>query len=234
MLCSYNPSLESANFIDNVNFTKNDPCIFVVYPPGAAGDLLISIIDKHYLRTGCQYYGINNNGKVMLYTTDNDLIDIELKQSKNVVFDQQWFYNLSNQLSQRNLNYSLLDQVIFGCHLFRDQQITYVLDTFSQAKVIQIYVKDQQGHSLIEQLQRHKLNTSPSRLLVNKPFVNERVLPVPFGCLFNPDSYSMCYDKIINFLNLPGKLISFDYVDYYLNQQPGGVKQMLVNYSKTL
>jgi len=31
------------NFINGVDFTAADPCIWVVYPVGAAGDLLASI-----------------------------------------------------------------------------------------------------------------------------------------------------------------------------------------------
>jgi hypothetical protein len=69
MLCNRNDNLESRNFVDNVNFSAADPCIWVVYPGGASGDLLISIIDKHYLRTGCEYYGIDDSGRVKLYTT---------------------------------------------------------------------------------------------------------------------------------------------------------------------
>ena len=44
MLCNKNDLLESRNFVDGVDFTRDDPCIFVVYPAGSAGDLLISII----------------------------------------------------------------------------------------------------------------------------------------------------------------------------------------------
>jgi hypothetical protein len=158
MLCSHKPR----NFVDGVDFTKNDPCIFVVYPAGAAGDLLISIIDKHYLRTGCEYYGINENGRVMIYSTDYEMIDIdiELQQPGTFEFNQQWFYNLSDKLAERNLNYSLLDQVIFGCHLHRTKDIMNILNTFSKAKVINIYPKDIAGNDIIISMKNLKLNNS--------------------------------------------------------------------------
>ena len=115
MLVPKNDQLETRNFVDGVDFTKEDPCIFVVYPGGASGDLLISIVDKHYLRTGCEYYGIDNNGKVHLYTTDYDKLDINAKKNGRAYeFDQQFFWDVAENLSNRNLNYSLLDQVIFG------------------------------------------------------------------------------------------------------------------------
>lgn len=235
-MCSHNSNLESRNFVDGVNFTKNDPCIFVVYPAGAAGDLLISIIDKHYLRTGCEYYGISDTGRVMTCTTDYEMIDIELAKTKTVDFSQQWFYNLSDKLGERNLNYSLLDQVIFGCHLYTAENITYILDTFTKAKVINIYPKDVTGSTIISNLRNIKLiNTSTKiKFKENDTVDHERVLNIPFGCLFNKNLYSNYYNKILNFLNLPGQLISFEYINFYLSKQDAKIKNMLIEYSNQL
>lgn len=236
MMCSHNSNLESRNFVDGVDFTKNDPCIFVVYPAGAAGDLLISIIDKHYLRTGCEYYGISDTGRVMTCTTDYEMIDIELVKTKTVDFSQQWFYNLSDKLGERNLNYSLLDQVIFGCHLYTAENITYILDTFTKAKVINIYPKDVTGSTIISNLRNIKLiNTSTKiKFKENDTVDHERVLNIPFGCLFNKNLYSNYYNKILNFLNLPGQLISFEYINFYLSKQDAKIKNMLIEYSNQL
>ena len=70
MLINYNEKLESRNFVDNVNFTKNDECIWIVYPPGASGDLLASIINRHYISTGCDYFGIDDRGQVIFRPSD--------------------------------------------------------------------------------------------------------------------------------------------------------------------
>jgi hypothetical protein len=239
MLCSHNPNLESKNFVDGVDFTKNDPCIFVVYPAGAAGDLLTSIIDKHFLRTGCEYYGITDTGRVMIYTTDYELIDIELTKNKTVNFNQQWFYNFSDKLSERNLNYSLLDQVIFGCHLHTTENITYILDTFTKAKVINIYPKDVTGNTIIANMRNIKLNflsesSNEVKIKENKLVNHKRVLNIPFGCLFNKDSYFNYYNRILNFLNLPDQLISFEYIQFYLSKQDVNIKNMLIDYSNNL
>lgn len=235
-MCSHNSNLESRNFVDGVDFTKNDPCIFVVYPAGAAGDLLISIIDKHYLRTGCEYYGISDTGRVMTYTTDYEMIDIELTKTKTVDFSQQWFYNLSDKLGERNLNYSLLDQVIFGCHLYTAENITYILDTFTKAKVINIYPKDVTGSTIIAKLRNIKLIDASTKIEFkeNDTVDHERVLNIPFGCLFNKNLYSNYYNKILNFLNLPGQLISFEYINFYLSKQDAKIKNMLIEYSNQL
>lgn len=153
MLCNKNELLESRNFVDGVDFTRNDPCIFVVYPSGAAGDLLISIIDKHYLRTGCEYYGIADNGRVHMFTTDYESIDLH----NHYEFDDQWFYNLADNLGNRNLNYSLLDQVIFGCHMYQESQVQYILDTFPNAKIVRIMPVDSTGNQLLKWLASYKL-----------------------------------------------------------------------------
>jgi len=234
MLCNKNESLESRNFIDGVDFTRNDPCVFVVYPAGAAGDLLISIIDKHYLRTGCEYYGIDDNGRVHMFTSDYESIDFY----KNYTFNNQWFYNLAENLGNRNLNYSLLDQVIFGCHMYQDLQIQHILDTFLQCKIIRIVPTDQQGQDLIQMLASLKVNTVGTSSFVNfvPPTVinDSRVLSIPFGSLFNEKCYYKWYDHIINFLNLNGRLICFDYIKYYLSKQHTSVQSILIEYSKTL
>ena len=218
MLVAKNEQLESRNFVDGLNFTKDDPCIFVVYPAGAAGDLLISIIDKHYLRTGCEYYGISDNGRVQLYTTDYDKLDIDTSYQ----FDQQFFFDLAKNLGNRNLNYSLLDQVIFGCHMYKDKQVKYILKTFPKAKVIRIMPQDQAGHDIMKTMAHKKLypNTTLGKSVMYQPKMNnEHVLEIPFGSMFNQTNYYKQYDRIINFLNLNGRLICFDYVQYYLTRQ---------------
>jgi hypothetical protein len=238
MLCNKNELLESRNFVDGKDFTRDDPCIFVVYPPGAAGDLLISIIDKHYLRTGCEYYGIDNNGRVHIFTTDYESMDLH----RHYEFNNQWFYDLATNLGNRNLNYSLLDQVIFGCHMYQESQVQYILDTFPHAKIISIMPTDQTGFKLIKWLSAYKLkNTAqpvPDISTVKKfapsEITHQRVFNLPFGSLFNEESYYKQYDSIIKFLNLNGRLICFDYIKYYLSMQNQLIQSALVNYSKTL
>jgi len=241
MLCKKNEQLESRNFVDGVNFTKDDPCIFVVYPAGAAGDLLISIIDKHYLRTGCEYYGIADNGRVHMFTTDYEKLDLD-NDNENFVewadcqFDQQFFWDLAENLSKRQLNYSLLDQVIFGCHMWEDKQIEYILKTFPKAKVIRIYSKDDAGLDLISSLKNIKLGGGSSSNKKSHITLSNslRVLEIPFGALFNETNYLKYYDKIIKFLNLNGRLICFDYVQYYLTRQDLTTAKLLEEYSQTL
>ena len=217
--------LESRNFIDDVNFTKNDPCIFVVYPPGASGDLLISIIDKHYIKTGCEYYGISSDtGKVHFYTTDYETIDLEKDPAD--LFNEQWFNNLAEKLGQRNLNYSLLDQVIFGCHQHRLADIKNIIATFSQSKVINIYPETTLEKSIIE-FQAYKkilggngiINLDNNTVIDQELISSPQVLNIPFNSLFGEEKFEHTYSRIVDFLGLNGKLIRYDYIEYYLKQQ---------------
>ena len=233
MLVAKNEQLESRNFVDGLNFTKNDPCIFVVYPSGAAGDFLISIIDKHYLRTGCEYYGIADNGRVHMFTTDYESMDL-----KNIrVFDNKFFNMVAESLGNRNLNYSLLDQVIFGTHMWRDTGVELILGTFPKAKIIRIMPQDQTGHDIIKAMVQKKLNpngTTSKSLMYQTKINDPRVLEIPFGKFFTKASYLKQYDRIINFLNLNGRLICFDYVQYYLTRQSPEIAKTLEDYSKTV
>ena len=232
MLVPKNEALESRNFIDCVDFTKDDPCIFVVYPAGSSGDLLISIVDKHYLRTGCEYYGIADNGKVHMYTTDYEFMD----QFDHYKFDDTFFYHVAESLGKRNLNYSLLDQVIFGTHMWRDTSVNLILDTFSKAKVIRILPHDARGNNILHALAQKKLgDLDPGQSTLNQTLSdNPRVLEIPFGSLFDQTNYYKQYDRIINFLNLNGRLICFDYVQYYLTRQGQTLAKTLEDYSKTI
>jgi len=231
MLVAKNIQLESRNFVDGVDFTKDDPRIFVVYPSGASGDLLISIIDKHYIRTGCEYYGISDTGRVHMFTTDYEDLDLDCKYK----FNQQFFYTLAENLGNRNLNYSLLDQVIFGCHMWEDHQVQYILDTFPKAKIIRILPKDQTASDIILSLKSKKLEVKGRvKPVIDTKIDSLRVLEIPFGVLFNRKNYLEYYDKIIKFLNLNGRLICFDYVQYYLTRQDPEIAKTLEEYSQTL
>lgn len=232
MLVPKNEALESRNFKDCVDFTKEDPCIFVVYPAGASGDLLISIVDKHYIRTGCEYYGIADNGRVHMFTTDYESMDL-----KNIrVFDNKFFNMVAESLGNRNLNYSLLDQVIFGTHMWRDTEVELILHTFPKAKVIRILPHDSKGNDILYTLAQKKLGDLGlvQSTLTQTLFADPRVLEIPFGSLFNQANYFKQYDRIINFLNLNGRLICFDYVQYYLTRQGQTLAKTLEDYSKTI
>jgi len=168
-----------------------------------------------------------------MFTTDYESMDL-----KNIrVFDNKFFNMVAESLGNRNLNYSLLDQVIFGTHMWRDAEVELILRTFPKAKIIRIMPQDQAGHDIIKAMVQKKLdpdgNTSSS-LMYQTKINNARVLEIPFGSVFNQTNYYKHYDRIINFLNLNGRLICFDYVQYYLTRQGPEIAKTLEDYSKTV
>lgn len=258
MLHDKNESVESRNFVDDINFTKDDPCIFVATPPGGCGDLLMSIIDKHYLRTGCEYYGIDDLGKLHFYSTDYHIIKYKMHEydgrytsqmhhvnegiigtrphieidTQTFKFDQQFFWELAESLGNRNLNYSVLDQVIFGCHMFHDKQVQYILDTFPKAKIIRSYPYDDQATEILYDM--NIIKNSPEAIIKEHntmSLTDDRVLDIPFGAWFTEQNYDQMYKQIIEFLHLKGRVVHWDYVNYYLSKQSKDIAKRLKEYS---
>jgi len=237
MLKIYNENLESVNYIDNVNFTKDDPCVWIVYPPGASGDLLGSIINRHYINTGSLYFGITKRGRVYYTPSDSKTTQIRSNEGKPL-FDQEHFYEIAEHLGYRNLNYSLLDQFIFCNHLHGNDNIDIILENFPKAKIIQIYTLDSNGDEICRFMKTFKNQNVITELDLTNNTVNEldlvkhnRVLNIPFGSLFVEKSYYQWYDNIINFLELEGRLICFDFIKYYLSTQHHLVRSKLEEYS---
>ncbi len=240
MLNNYNVKLEPGSFVDDVNFTKKDECIWNVYPPGAAGDLLASIINRHYINTGSDYFGINDHGQVIFRPSDYKITNIRML-NKEPLFNDQHMFDIAKSLGERNLNYSLIDQFIFSNHLYRNHQIQSIIDNFPKAKIINTYIVDNHGKEIVDFLNSIKNKGVMPNFQFTKNYKfnvelinNNRVINVPFGALFNKESYYKWYDNIIDFLNLNGRLICFDYIKYYLTKQVDPIQHKIVDYSKTL
>lgn len=240
MLFDYQKKLEPRNYVDGVDFSANDPCIWNVYPPGASGDLLASIINAHYGRTGSDYFGINENGQVIFRPSDYKITNIR-DQQKKPLFDDQHFYDIADALSSRNINYSMCDQFIFSCHLHRDRQIRVLLNKFPRCKILRTYPVDLHGVEIMNfmsQLKNVGLLVDPklgqNEILDNKLICHPNVLNIPFGGLFNKQSYHKWYDLIIKFLDLNGRLICFEYIKYYLSKQHPKIKNILISYGHQL
>jgi hypothetical protein len=210
----YNRKFE--NFVDNIDFTKEDPCIWIVYPPGAAGDLLASIVNFHYSNTACNFFGITDHGRVIFRASDEKIVN--LKYLKN-----------------KNLNYSLLDQLIFSNHAWRDQPVSNILNFFPNAKVIRILPKDtreqeivnwlcnQKNHSIITKFTEPTFNNT----LILTKFKDPRLLDIFFGDFINSQQFEEIYSNIIKHLDLEYKLVRFDLVNYWLEQQHCDIKPVL-------
>jgi hypothetical protein len=229
----YNSTIE--NFIDGVDFTCQDPCVWIVYPAGAAGDLLASIINFHYVRTSAMFCGVTDTGRVIFRSTDNKIINLNYIQSITLELDQQFIHSVNKNIGEKNLNYSLLDMVLFSNHAWHDTQVNNILDFFPNAKIIRILPQTDLEQEIINWLAYYK----NQNLLLDTPHLktatplnqtkisNPRLLDIHFGNLFKSESFEPLYNSIVNHLNLPYKLIRYDFINYWLEQQHSKIKSAL-------
>jgi len=223
MLSNYSKYFMPMHMRDNVSFTFDDKCIWVLHPPGASGDLIASIIDKHYIATGCQYYGINENGQVIFYPADNKLYTRGISD-----FDDSFLYKVGDTLGERNLTYGLLDNIIFTSHDLNHKKI---LERFKQAKIINIYNETQEETDLINRMSTLKNNVE-SREIIRLPIDNKRILNIDFKDIFIEEKFEEMYSKMIEFLNIPCKLIRFDFIKFYISKQHPEIQKELTAFGK--
>jgi len=221
---------------EDIEFNKDSECLFIVYHTGAGGDMLTSIIDKHFINTGCVYKGITENGKIQICSSDHEATDVNLCNT-GVVFDDKWFYDINENFYDLT-SYSRLDYVIIACHLYREHQIDLILNTFPNAKVIKLVSANRIEESFNEFQLQYKLNNTISTIdLTNNnaydlPYDHHRVLNIQWKDLWQEDTFENVYSNIIDFLNLEGKLIRWNFVEWYLSKQHPYFLKMLNQYKE--
>jgi hypothetical protein len=222
----YNNKTET--FVDYVNWTKDDPCIWVVYPAGAGGDLVSAIINFHYANTGAKFHGITETGQVIFRDTNKKIVNLTHTIDLSIVAD------VEKCLSEEHTNYSKIDQIIFSNHAYKEKEIEKILNLFTKSKIIRIIPKNKNEYNAIQQLSNYKNgktfkssgdDNSWLPLIVSK----EQVLEIYFSDLFNRDKFNQAYKKIRDHLNLPYKLISYNFIEFYLSKQDKTILQALSN-----
>ena len=221
----YNEKFE--NFVDCIDFTNQDPCVWIVFPPGAAGDLLSSIVNFHYGRTAAYFFGITSSGQVIFRPSDDRVINFKYLKSGMLTLDEQFINDVNHNIGNKNLNYSLLDQLIFSNHAWQDQQVDSILKFFPKAKIIRILPKNNIEHQCINWLASLKNNSVitrfiPPTIVIPTSLTNisdPRLLDIFFSDIISNQSFEQTYSRIIKHLGLEYKLIRFDFVQYWLNCQ---------------
>jgi len=229
----YNSKFE--NFIDCVDFTSQDPCVWIVYPPGAAGDLLASIVNFHYGRTACYYFGITKAGQVIFRPTDSKLSNLKYLSDNTLNLNQNFINDVNSEIGKKNVNYSLLDQVIFSNHAYEDQQVNSILNFFPKAKIIRIVPKNTLEQQIINWLasQKNKATinkfetSATNNAIAQTEITDSRLLDISLGSIVNHQSFEKTYNNIINHLDLEYKLIRFDFVQHWLDCQHTEIKPIL-------
>jgi len=243
MIKKYNPKVEPRNWQDGVEFSYTDPCIFIVYPAGASGDLLASIVNSHYLSTGSDYFGITDNGQVIFRPSDCKLTNLRHQTGIGLedIFTEQLLFDIAESLGERHLNYSLIDQMIFSNHMHRVAEIELILDKLPNSKIIRIFSEDSIQDQMIEYQQNLKNANIDSRIefgtLITHNVLNitsTRLLNIPYISLFSKHSFNQIYKMIVKFLDLDSRLIRFDFIEYYLKQQTEEFSTALQKYKDYL
>lgn len=233
-MITYNPDLE--NFVDGVNFDAGKPCVWVVYPPGCAGDLLASIINFHYIETGAKFRGINGQGQVIFRSSDQKYSN-QLFKRRQLTFDDAFFFKIDDILSSINLNWSKMDQFIFSNHCYSEIDIRHVLSTFKNCKIIRLLPKTQHEQKLVEWLAQFKnkqivlnfptLDSVDS--LLNWPEIQDhRVLTVYFSDLISSSKFDSMYTSVLSHLDIGSSLVRYDFVQDWITRQHPKIQECIV------
>lgn len=228
----YNPDIEV--FQDFVNFNKDSPCIWVVYPAGAAGDMFSTIINFHYVNTSASYYGINENGQIIFRPSDFKFTN-QLHNQNKLSFNEEFFKKIEDILSSKNTNFSLLDQFIFSNHCYENHNVELILDTFPNAKIIRILPGTDLGKRIVYWLSNFKNKNQNleledcDKIYIPDPAIlnDSRLLDIEFEKLIDSAEFESIYDSVVNHLNLPGKLIRYDFIKFWLENQCPKIKSQL-------
>ncbi len=232
------------DYKESKNFSNNDECIWIVYPPGAGGDLLATIINYHYLETGSSFFGINDRGQVIFSPTDGKTAGLEVERLKKentqqpIIFNKQLIHDINTEIGKNTLSYNMLDMVLFANHTWRDCVVENILSFFKKAKIIRILPKNKNEAEIIKWLSMFK-NLSKNLsfdddIIKQVPFEkfktnlqDERLFEIKFHELLNKKKFENVYTRLIKYLNLPCKLISFDFIEFWLSNQHPTIRKNL-------
>ena len=224
---------QGSKIVDGIQkFNENSDCVWVVYPPGAAGDLVASIINFHYAHTGSKFLGITETGKVTFLPSDGEKSN---PHKQNITFDSKFFEEINEHMKVNHVFIFNLDKFIIANHFVREHEVQKVLDKFPNSKIIRITPKTEFEMSVIEWFKiaknQNEFTEVPvigeSKSLKWDNLVDDRLLEIPFSDLINSHRFERVYDSIVSHLDLNIKLIRFDFVEYWLSRQHSAIQPAL-------
>lgn len=225
----YDPDIDI--FVDGVNFDSDDRCTWIVYPSGGAGDLLASIVNFHYVETGAKFKGINKKGQVIFDAADKKHTN-KLLQIDQLRFDDQFFHDIAGILSSKSTNWSKMDCLLFSNHLYRDHCVKIILDTFKNCKIIRFLPKTHGTQAIAKWLGEFKNSVSDivpefsmpdcadKEIAYTNTISDSRILTVFFDDFINSTKFRSTYQNIQSHLGFPGPMITYEFVQFWIDQQP--------------
>ena len=223
------------NFIpgsESRDWSLDDPCVWVVYPHGCAGDLLASLINFHYGNTSCDYHGMQSRGNVFFRPTDSKITNLVYRGSnqdwKNLAMD------VNLEIWRRHRDYGQMDQVIFSNHMYTNPEVHHILSQCAQAKIIRLLPADNYEEGIMEWLAHYKIHGTLREVDGYRTFrydydaINDdRLLEVTLGQLLHPEKFETVYDRLISHLDLPYKLIRHDFIKFWIDHQHTAIQPAL-------
>lgn len=234
----YDPRLR--NCTDIQGFTQDSLCTWIVYPPGAAGDLWGAIIGKHYPRTGNYFLGIDGSGKVISDTIDHKWVNFKLMVRDQIDFKTEFVNQINQGYRDNNFPFSMSGQCILVNHSWQDAIVEKIITELSQARVIRILPGDDYDIKLINWLAAWKnqktlcdfesmqLDLYFQHQIKNSKFQHPRLLDLRFRDLWSHVNFEKTYSSIIEHLNLPYKMVRYDLVKFWFDCQHEQIKPHLV------
>jgi hypothetical protein len=228
------------NAVSNLELSKDDPCIWVVYPGGAGGDLLAAIINSHFFNTFAKFEGITDRGQVKFMPSDGIINEITNRRTESFKFDSVYFDKLNQYLTTRPATTTYRDQFIFSNHCWDSKTVSKILMCFTNCKIIRILPKNNFENQIINWLGMYKnkninLSIPDTKNVTNIPIdniVDIRLLNVYFSDLLNHQRFENTYDQIVDHLNLERKLIRFEFIEYWLKKQHKYILPFLLELAK--
>jgi len=230
----YKPELEV--FRDFVDFGPSSPCIWVVYPPGAVGDLLASLINFHFVETGARFRGINEKGQVIFRPSDQKITNSFYIKKNNIEFNDQFFFDIADKLSNIHTNYSKLDQFVFSNHAYHANQISSIIDTFVNSRIVRIMPMDDNENRVSQWMAYFKnlnialdINKFEFSTRYHDEVKHEKLLTIGLCEFLDPLRFQGTYNKILKHLGLEYQLINYDFIQYWLQRQDPVAREFISN-----
>jgi len=227
----------------DIDQIKNANVLFVVYPPGSAGDWLSYLISRHYVDSGVDLLPSDPIGKINFIGSDR-------KKLNEVFPDVYTFKGFDNNFYtrivdgyysvNRNIKFEDVSQIIVANHYYENDFITDLLENTSW-KFIRVLPSDELERNFLFESVLCKLykpgdhvpwKTNPARFWWSIDYRthkmhNERLLELSIRDFLLQDNWENTYSKIRQFLNIDIDLISKNSLQYYYDLQPPHIQECL-------
>jgi len=129
--------------------------------------------------------------------------------------------------------------MIFGTHLCTDEKIKELQQFFISSKIIRIVITQEERElvnilsdkilngDVVEEIKESRRSTKHLAHKEIQPTVyNANIIDFKFSSLFNEEEFDNEYSKIIKFLDLPYKLVRYDFIKYWISKHPKEVREI--------